>query len=172
MIRKEMTVFFFMVLITGCHISDGTSSVEFGSREKFVKELGLPYNAPQEKQALCSAFVDYLSSKETSFLADEVLNYIGEPDIVSFRFRDGEVVGLHLNYMLRMTEETYRMATYLSIQYDRKQGWGSAMYIDGGDVRHHMHITNALLTEKIYSVENKYQAEIEEVERRSTRTRW
>lgn len=170
--RKGMTVFFFMVLITGCYISDGTSSVEFGSREKFVKSHGLPYTAPEEKQALCRDLVDYLSSKESSVLADEVLNYIGEPDIVSFRFRDDEVVGLHLSYMLQMTEETYRGATYLSIEYDRKQGWVGAMYIDAGDVKHHVRVTNALLTEKIYSVEKQYQEIMEEVTGTRKSGRW
>lgn len=163
MIRKGIIVFLFMVLISGCRASDSFYLYEIGSREKFVKEHGLPYNAPEEKQARCKAFVDYLSNKQSSVPTDELLSFVCEPDIVSLRFRKDEFVGMDLNFVLQMKEETYFEATYLGIQYDRQKGWVLAIYVEAGEMKFDAPITNTVLKDKIYSVEEKYQAEIEEV---------
>lgn len=161
-----------MVLITGCIVGDGISFVEFGSHEKFVKNHGLPYTASEEKQAWCKAFVDYLSNEQSSVPTDELLSFVCEPDIVSLRFRKDEFVGMDLNFVLQMKAENYFEATYLGIQYDRQQGWVSAIYVQAGEIKFDALISNTLLKEKIYSVEEKYQAEIEEAKGRPTRKLW
>jgi|GEM_PF-1461843 len=167
--RKFWVVLCLVALVLGCHVGETTSHIDLGTREDFTKTHSLPYDAPAENQDLCKVLVDFMVSQNPTILPDEVLDYVRAPDIVSFRFRSKEFVGMDLEYVLHMDAVSNpgdsNKDSYLSIQYDKRQGWAAAIYAERGEIVHNVPVTDIRLTETIHALEGKYKDEIDEATR-------